>query len=330
MRIKLLALLFLFYIRTTNAQTKFTSLDSLQNDTSGILNNKIVIGELHTVSGTYEAYQKIIQSLDFNKSYKLIIERGLSFSYLVNEYLSDNDSTIIDKIVFENEAEKNFYKSIYSLNKELTENNKILTIGIDLEYQHKYAQTLIALEYYLPKTHFRTSNQEITTIASDKSKPVQAKIQEMLSLIDTVKLDNQKYDVIVKNIAANFRETFKISGSSNLTWGRKREELLLANFKYRVTGIENFCFIIGVAHLPDNTLYPAFTKHLDELVARDFKYFYPIYFNHFQTSYLKKKYYCEHSRDPIKSNKILFNHFDNTKGSWLMTDKNVNYIVISN
>jgi len=329
-KLKTLIFFTLFYVSTTSGQNIFISVDSLSGQSSTFLSDKIVIGEIHDVIGSYTAYENIVKSLDIQKSYKLIIERGLSFSYLINEYLTGSDTSIIDKINFESEPEKIFYMTIYSINKKLADNNKITTIGIDLEYQFKFAQTLTAIEYYLPKTHFQISSQQLTQISADSVKSIRTKVQDIFSLIDTTKFENKKYDNIVKNILSNFTNTIKISGSSNFTWGRQREKYLLKNFTNRVTDIKYFCFIIGVAHLPDNFLYPAFTRQLSKQTTKDFKYFYPIYFNHVSHNYIDKKYYCEQSHDPLKSHKILFNYFDNKKGSWLMTDKDINYLIISN
>jgi hypothetical protein len=331
-KFKLKSLIFfsLLYVSTTSGQNIFISVDSLSGSSSTFLSDKIVIGEMHEVIGNYNAYQKIVQSLDFQKSYKLIIERGLSFSYLINEFLTGSDTSIIDKINFQSEHEKIFYMNIYSINKKLADNNKITTIGIDLEYQSQFAQTLTAIKYYLPKTHFQISIQQLTKISSDSLKSIRTKVQDIFTLIDTTKFENNKYDNIVKDILSNFTNTIKISGSSYFTWGRQREKYLLKNFQNRVKDIECFCFIIGVAHLPNNKLYPAFTKKLDKKTTSGFNYIYPIYFNHISNEYIDKKYYCEQSNDPLKSNKTLFNYFDNKKGYWLMKDKDINYLIISN
>ncbi len=320
----------MMYANTLRGQQVFMNVDSLIGQSKIFLADKIILGELHGVTGNYKAYESIIYSLEIEKTYKLIIERGLSFSYLINEYLTGSDTTIIDKINFENEFEKMFYKSIYLKNKKLPSKNKIITIGIDLEYQDKFNQTLVALEYYLPKTNFKISYNQMTIISSDKEKSTKTKVLDFIALIDTTKFEKSKFDSLVKNIIANFQNTLKISDASYLTWGRHREKYLLENFLNRVTDVKYFLFIIGVAHLPDNYLYPAFTKQLHKNVTKEFQFIYPIYFNHVSNEYIDKKYYCEHRNDPIKFNKTLFNYFDKKKGSWLMTYKNVNYLIISN
>lgn len=323
----ILVLFILFSSMISRAQTTYVNIDSI--DKHQILPNKIFIGELHQVPGTYKTYETLIRSVDPAKQYKLVIERSVSFSYLINEFLSNSDTTVLEHISFHNDEERAFYTALYSMNRTLESAQKIMTIGIDLEYQLNYAHTLYALKYYLPKTATPPSHQEVTAIFADSGSSNLAKVKSLLSLIDTSTLNINSYDRIVRAIYRNSENTIAISKTSRLTWGRKRERFLLENYTNRVSATSHFIFIVGVAHLPDNTLYPSFTKELAKDAA-SLQCYYPIYFNHTATKYIKEGYYCEHRKDPLKPDRTLLNYFDTHKGAWILKKDEIYYLVLSN
>ncbi len=330
LNLKILILFSLFWVNYLNGQNRFINIDSLSEQSLTFLPDKMIIGELHGISGNYESYKKIIDALNKNKHYKFIVERGLSFSYLINEYLIDADTSIINRMTFESEDERDFYNQIYASNNLLPDDKKVTVIGIDLEYQQNFAHTLTALAYYLQKTTLEIPIQQVNQIFFDNQKSNGTKIYELFKLIDTVKLSDQKYDVIVKSILSNYFNTIEVNKSSYINWGRRREKFLLKNFTVLTTDINYFCLIIGVAHLPENAIYPSFTKKLSKEATKDFKYFYPIYFNHISSKIFDKRYYCENSFDPLKSDDFLFKYFNSRKGSWLLQNKDKNYFIISN
>jgi hypothetical protein len=47
-------------------------------------------------------------------------------------------------MVFESEAERDFYRCAYAINKEQSNQHPITTIGIDLEFQQQFLQTWVA------------------------------------------------------------------------------------------------------------------------------------------------------------------------------------------
>jgi hypothetical protein len=212
------------YAGITSGQPQFVNLDSLAWQTSLKLSDKVMIGELHGVQGNYDTYQSIVRSLNHSRGYKLIIERGLSFSYLINEYLTGSDTNIINRMVFESEAEKDFYRCVYSMNKEQTNQHPITTIGIDLEFQQQFLHTWVALNYYLPHSHFLRQGERIEKINADSALSIRARIDSVVAKMGTTKLAATSADRMIKELLLNYGNTIKIAGSSGLTWGRKREK----------------------------------------------------------------------------------------------------------
>ena len=109
----------------------FSALDSV------VPNKKIFIaGENHTYR---ESNSKLwVQNIKYLYEHagvrNVIMESGLSTSWLANEYIQTGDTTlynIIDQYVYEEYADR--YKQLYRFNRDLDSGEKVQVFGIDLE-----------------------------------------------------------------------------------------------------------------------------------------------------------------------------------------------------
>ena len=116
----------------------------------------ILLGEKHGIAKTYDAEIELIKFL--NEKYdvqKVFLEAGYCDISIVNEYLKTGEEKLIEDLVSYykgtfggNESLINFYKDIYSYNKDISDENKITLFAGDI--QHQPAIGLYAMSRLFP------------------------------------------------------------------------------------------------------------------------------------------------------------------------------------
>jgi hypothetical protein len=109
----------------------FSALDSVVGD-----KEVFIAGENHTYRGSNSKLwmQNIKYLYEHAGVRNVIMESGLSTSWLANEYVQTGDTVlfnIIDQYVYKEYAER--YKQLYRFNRDLDSNQKVQIFGIDLE-----------------------------------------------------------------------------------------------------------------------------------------------------------------------------------------------------
>lgn len=104
-------------------------------------------GENHSTAKNNTAQLAIIKSLNQGKGItKIILETGYSQGAMLNKYLDNGDTGILDKMFTQligtalgNEEQYQFFKDVYDYNLTLPNNKKLQFIGLDVEFQFKGA-----------------------------------------------------------------------------------------------------------------------------------------------------------------------------------------------
>ncbi len=291
---------------------------------------KIIIGHVSGMQGTYEGYKLLINQTSPDFSYTILLERGVGFCFFINKYVSGIDTNALKNISIQNIDEKNFYKHIYLLNKEREVNNKILIKSIDTEHHDNFKSALNAI-YYMTK---KVSNEHYQNIADsiyyDSIKVNHIKAKDLIRLIDSTRMSYlMTDDSVLQMLKKNLYLTTDLGAPYTQDWFKGREKIMLSNYNKATFGLNRFCFISDMRHMPNQNGRKAFLKHAE---LKDFgvECYYPIYFNRFSDGKFRKPFYCLHRKNPMRFNSKLASQFKLKKGAWLMSTKKANYIIISN
>lgn len=104
-------------------------------------------GENHSTTKNNTAQLAVIKALNQGKGItNIILETGYSQGAMLNKYLDNGDTGILDNMfsqligtAFGNEEQYQFFKDVYNYNLTLPSNKKLHFIGIDVEFQFKGA-----------------------------------------------------------------------------------------------------------------------------------------------------------------------------------------------
>lgn len=109
----------------------FSSFKLLNEDTK---NNEIfLIGESHNIKTNYNIKWKFIKYLKEKTNFKyLLLEDTYVNSLYLNKYLQNGDESYLKKVYMPNKEDYEFWNKLYKYNSQLNENDKILTVGIDI------------------------------------------------------------------------------------------------------------------------------------------------------------------------------------------------------
>ncbi len=291
---------------------------------------KMIVGDLKGMSGTYKGYEMLINQSSPDYTFNLILEKGVSFCFFINQYISGKDTSCLSMLNINSAEEKSFYKQLQKLNKEREYRNRIIVIPIDLEYSDNF-RTVLNVAYYMIKKVSNERYQKIAdSIYNDANKANHVKAKDLFRLIDSTRMSYlMTDDSTLQRIKKNLYLTTELGAPYSNDWFRKREKILLTNFNKTTTTLNRFCFITDIKHMPNSNENKPFLKYTD-LKSFGVDCYYPIYFNHYTSSTYTKAFYCMNSKNPFKWNKKLFQQFNSKKGAWLMSTTKANYIIISN
>lgn len=291
---------------------------------------KMVVGELKGMVGTYKGYEMLINQASPDYPYNLILERGVSFCYLVNQFISNKDTSCLSLLNINGADEKAFYKHLQKLNKERDYKNRIIIRSIDLEHSENF-KTALNTTYYMIKKVSNNFYQKIAdSIYNDSNKVNHIKTKDLMRLIDSTRMSYlMTDDSILQLIKKNLYQTTDLGAPYTNDWYEKREKILVNQYQKATSTLNRFCLITDVIHLPNSNKGKPFLKYA-ELKEFGVDCYYPIYFNHYTNNTYSKTFYCMYNKNPFKWNSKLYQQFNSKKGAWLMSTTKANYLIISN
>lgn len=291
---------------------------------------KMVVGDLKGMAGTYKGYEMLINQASPDYPFNLILEKGVSFCYFINQYISNRDTTCLSLLTINSSDERSFYKHLQKLNKDRLFINRIIVRPIDLENSENFKTALNAAYYMIKKVSNDYYQKIADSIYNDNNAVNRIKVKDLLNLIDTTRMSYlMSDDSILIQIKHNLSQTTELGTPYSEEWFTKREKILLYNYQKTTSSLNRFCLITDVTHMPASKNKKAFLKYA-ELKEFGVDCYYPIYFNHYTNTTYSKTFYCMHSKNPFKWNSKLYQQFNLKKGAWLMSTSKANYIIISN
>jgi len=291
---------------------------------------KIIVGHVNGVFGTYKGYEMLLNQIEPEFPYAVILEKSASYCYFINLYISGRDTTAINKINISNLEEKSFYSHIRGLNKEREYSNRIIIKSIDLEQQDNFKNSLNAVYYMLSQVSNDHYQRMADTIYRDSTKLNHVKAKDLIRLIDSTRMSYlMADDSVLQVIKKNLYLTTDLGVPYGVSWASNREKILLDFFNSATFGLNRYCCITDVKHLPKSGKRKAFLNKAN-LKSFGISCIYPIYFNHYFNTGFKKTFYCAHPTNPFKGKSALKNQFKLKKGAWLMNTEKYTYLIISN
>lgn len=291
---------------------------------------KMIVGHMSKMLGTYKGYEMLLNQIEPEFPYAIILEKSASYCYFINLFISGRDTTALTNITIPNNEEKNFYIHLRNLNRERLYQNKIIIKSIDLEYQDNFKNSLNAVYYMLSQVSNDHYQKIADTIYNDKTKQNHVKTKDLIRLIDSTRMSYlMADDSVLQVIKKNIYRTVELGTPYGVSWTTNREKILLEFFNAATFGLNRYCCIADVKHLPKSGKHSAF---LNKANLKSFGVIcvYPIYFNHFFNEGFKKTFYCAHPTNPFKWKAELKNQFKQKKGAWLMNTEKSTYLIISN
>jgi hypothetical protein len=289
---------------------------------------KLVIGELKGMRGVYDAYTRILEQQDKSFPYNLVLEKEASFCFFMNLYISNIDTNVFKYLNFTNKEEKQFFRNIHKLNTDRTAQSKIKLVSFDIEHRKKFKYSLNAVYYMIEKVSNQHYQHLADSIYNDSTKSNHVKTKELISLIENTRLANlMTYDSTLNIIKENLYTSVNLGEQYTKTWYKGREKILATLFIKSTSKLERYCAIVDAKHLPKAKR--SFLRKI-ESEKMGIASVYPIYFNRYTNTELKKHYYCSHPTNPFKYNKTQAKEFSKKQGSWFMSNKDTYYLIVSN
>lgn len=296
----------------------------------GFLPSKIIIGEVKTQRGIYTGYEMLLSQINRELPYHLILEKSTSYCYFINLYISGKDTSAISNINITNPSEKKFYQHLYKLNSERFPKNRIIVKGIDLEYTNSYKNCLNAVYYMISKVSNDSLQTEADSIYFNDYKPNHSKAKALIRLIDSTRLSYlMTDDSVLQKIKTNLYISTNLGQAYTKSWSKQREKELLHIFNKTTFGLDRYCFIVDIFHLPNRRFEKTFLEKAP-LKEFDIRCYYPIYVNRFASNKFRKTFKCYHHKNPFRRNKGLGYSFKQKQGAWLLNTKKYNYYILSN
>lgn len=291
---------------------------------------KIIIGELNGMKGNYEAHYKIIAQQAPEFPYDVILEKDASFCFFINLYIKAIDTNVFKYVRFSGKEEENLYRKLLVLNQERSVNNKINVKSIDIEHSNNF-QTCVNAIYYMISQVSNESIQRITdTIYNNPYIATHLKANDLLRIIDSTRLSYLiTHDSVLQEIRNNLKTTLSFSTPYTKSWYKKREKTLPKLFYKATYKSDRFCLITQTLHMPKSGTRKAFLKKV-ELEKLGIVSIYPIYFNRYSSKQYKKSFYCTHPKNPFFFYPKKAQEFSSKKGTWLLSNKEKYYLIVSN
>lgn len=291
---------------------------------------KIIVGEIKGIKGNFDAQYKIISQQSIEFPYDVILEKDASFCFFINLYISGRDTNVLKYVQISGKEEEDFYKKLYSLNKDRSIGNKINIKSFDIEHSNNF-QTCLNAIYYMISQVSNESIQRITdTVYHNPYIATHLKANNLLRIIDSTRLAFLiTHDSVLQEIRNNLKFTLSYSAPYTKYWYKKREKILLELFNKAIYNSVRFCVITQTLHMPKSGHRKAFLTYA-KLNKLGIACIYPIYFNKYLNNYFKKSFYCTHPKNPFFFNPKKGQEFSGKKGAWLLSNNETYYLVISN
>ncbi len=310
----------------TNAQIgKSVFIPSKQN-----IPFKIIIAELKGMPGCFDAYYKVLTQQSTEFPYVLVLEKDASFCFFMNLYVSASDTTVLKYVHLSGLEEENFYKKVYTLNKERDFRNKITFRSFDIEHHNNFRTCLNAIYYMISNVSNSTIQQIADSTYYNSNIATHLKATSLLRLIDSTRLAYLiPYDSVLQEIKNNLNNSISFSTPYSNSWYKKREKKLVELFNKATFNTSRYCVITQVTHMPKSDNRKAFLKKI-ELSKLGIIPIYPIYFNRYSNTNYKKSFYCTHPKNPFLFYPKNAREFSSKKGTWLISNKDNYYLIVSN
>ncbi|QOR34911.1 hypothetical protein IMX26_15835 [Clostridium sp. 'deep sea'] len=223
------------------------SLSSLAILTEDAKDNDVILaGEMHAIANNFEIRLALLKYLHKNTGVRyLLCESGYASAQLLNEYIQTGDIKILnfvyedlEKTAAYNKEGYMFWQQLYEYNKGLSQNQKIIAVGIDIEHQKNtaiaYLERIIetsSLKHKLPP-NIKNSFEEIKLINEKDKKGQLAVIDGAINDI----IDNKdKYKVFFGDLLFNYQFTVNnirnALVSYNGDFNSTREKSIYTNFE---------------------------------------------------------------------------------------------------
>lgn len=291
---------------------------------------KMIVGDLKGMAGTYKGYEMLINQASPDFPFYLLLEKSVSYCYFINQYISLRDTNCIWQITINSIEERSFYEHLQKLNRSRTFVNRIIVKSVDLEHSENFKVAFNAIYYMIKKISNDHYQQIADSIYNDNNLVNRAKAKSLILLVDSSHLSYlMTDDSIFQQIKKNLYTTISLGTPYTKSWYKGRENIMLENYSKATQGLNRFCFITDITHMPDYKKNNPFLKKV-ELKEFGIQCYYPIYFNHYASSTYQQSFYCFHKYNPFRWNKKLTEQFSSKKGAWLMSTQKANYIIISN
>lgn len=300
------------------------------------LGNKeiFLIGENHGVKANVELKMKFLKYFKEKTNFKYYLcELPYSMTYFLNIYLETGNENILKDIYQPlkgtdawNRDEYKFWKNLYEFNKSLSENNKIIAIGIDIEHQLKNAFKF--LKYCLNKNNIseiinnyvKEFNNKNNKIRDEELKNLNKNIKEELCKKESLykSLFGEDYYKF-KHVNNNLLNMLEVYSSNN--FNGVRDEKMYNNFLsiFNYLPKDKYFGQIGLSHIfqksfPYVTWFGAFLNKEDSqfkgkilsvaYAYKNCKYLYPT---------IRKNYVS--TIDTLDSSIVEFEFFINNKNT---------------
>jgi hypothetical protein len=291
---------------------------------------KIIVGELKGIKGNFDAHFKIISQQSSEFPYDVILEKDASFCFFMNLFISGRDTNIFKYVRISGKEEEDFYRKLYSLNKDRGTGNKINIKSFDIEHSNNFQTCLNAIYYMISQVSNESIQRIADTVYYNPYIATHLKANNLLRIIDSTRLAFLiTHDSVLQEIRTNLKLTLSYSSPYTKSWYKKREKMLLELFNKATYKSVRFCVITQTIHMPKSGGRNAFLNDA-KLKKLGIECIYPIYFNKYLNSLYKKTFYCTHPKNPFFFSPKKAQEFSSKKGAWILSNKNNYYLVISN
>lgn len=155
-------LLLIFFLNKKNIIVNAEEVDYLKNNAVSSVqinekdlfeNKAFIVSEIHGFQVNTEMKYQFITYLNQVKNLRyILLEISFSSGYLLNEYLQTGDELLLKQVfsfykgsTFYTIEEYQFYQKLYIYNQSLSDNQKLILIGIDIEHSLLSAKTFYNL-----------------------------------------------------------------------------------------------------------------------------------------------------------------------------------------
>lgn len=212
----------------------------------------ILTGEFHGIQANYQMKMALIKFIKERANFKyLLCEIPYSTSFYLNKYLETGDKNILDQLpvsskdtLFTSEEDYMHWKSLYEFNQTLTKTDKIIVIGVDLEYDMLLAFNCIKdilINKDIPiemQDSIALVDQSISLIYDSQQNKYKA-VENCEVILQDIEDNREVYknslqddliifETVIRNIV-NYKEASKKKGN-NVEYNNARDRMIYDNF----------------------------------------------------------------------------------------------------